>query len=427
MTTQDRIHVIIAPFALSAALLLTLASRAPAAENPFHRGIGISQVMNWATVEPGDQRVYAYPPFPDPSSMLTSRELGALRGAGFDFLRLAVDPGPFLQFQGARRDALDRVLRDRVNQILAAGLSVIVDFHPSDANPDYTATALTRGVDTAVFQSYLRLLARTAGWLDAFHSGRVALELMNEPPVSAQSWQPMLDAAYAAIRARAKDLLIVLDGGDEASAAALRAVRTDALAKDANALFTFHYYDPYQFTHQGAPWNAAKYLTDVPYPALARPLDDSLSATTATIAASDLSPSDRIAAEADALRRLESYRLSGFDRGDIARTFDSVAVWAQSHAVPAERVLLGEFGARKTSLQAAGGRAAERAQWFRDVREAAQAHGFGWAVWTYRDSGGFDLARSDASDELDPAITAALGLPAAARQFGLRAAGTDYP
>ena len=46
---------------------------------------------------------------------------------------------------------------------------------------------------------------------------------------------------------------------------------------DPATLLSFHYYDPYQFTHQGAPWVAARYLTDVPYPALGRSLQDSSS------------------------------------------------------------------------------------------------------------------------------------------------------
>jgi hypothetical protein len=59
------------------------------------------------------------------------------------------------------------------------------------------------------------------------------------------------------------------------------------------------------------------------------------------------------------------------------------------------------------------------------VREEAEAHGFGWAVWTYRGSGGFGLVGSETSDELEPGVAAALGLsqispvdaaPAAANQ-----------
>lgn len=415
MASLKRIPVMLALAAWAAAWLIGAAAAAgipgPAEAGPgFRRGINVYQAMHWATVEPGPGHAFAYPPFPDPSIALTAAELQALRRTGFDFVRFTVDPGPFLELLGTRRDELDRMLIGTVSRILAAGLSVVVDFHPSEAQPDYTGKALTRGVETPVFQAYLRLLARSTGLLEQPHSRRIALELMNEPPVAASAWQPMLEAAYAAVRSRSTDLLVVLDGGEEASPAAMTAIRTAALVKDQAALFTFHYYAPYQFAHQGASWNAARYLADVPYPALARPLQDSLDATAEAIARSDLSQQEKSRATLDARARLEGYRRSAFDGRTIAEEFNRVADWARSQDLPPERILLGEFGARTSEPQLHGGRVAERARWFHDVRDAAQAHGFGWAAWAYRDIGGFGLVRSATSNEIEPAIADALGL-----------------
>ncbi len=414
-------------FALTVVWVFIFAAQADSADNgtSFRRGIGISHAMAWARIEVGPAHSFAFPPFSDQGNALTRDELRTLRRTGFDFVRLAVDPGPFLQFQGPHRAALDDILMDRVRRILAAGLSVVVDFHPSDLHSDYTARALTAGLDTPAFRDYLRMLERTAGLLDRLHSKKVALELMNEPPVHAGAWQPMLEAAYAVVRHRSTDLPLVIEGGDEASAADLVAMRTAPFANDDALLFSFHYYDPYQFTHQGAPWNAARYLTDVPYPALARPLADSLDATAAAIAATDLERDAKSSAYRDAQRQLESYRRSAFDRNTIAQKFDDIANWARARGVPSARLMLGEFGARNTELQLDGRRASERAQWFRDVREEAEAHGFGWVAWTYRGSGGFGLVGSETGDELGPGVAAALGLsqlspvdaaPAAANQ-----------
>ncbi len=342
------------------------------------------------------------------STQSLGNELKALRRTGFDFVRLAVDPGPFLQFQGSRRDHLDDMLMERVRLIRSSGLSVVVDFHPSDLHEDYTAQALTRGAGSPVFQAYTRLLVRTAVLLDRLPSRGVALEIMNEPPVPPGRWQPMLDAAYAAIRARAPRLLLVLDGGDEGSAEG--ALGLGKFADDPAALLSFHYYDPYQFTHQGAPWVAARYLSDVPYPALGRSLQDSLDASAASIASSDLPSSQRALAIQDARQRLESYRRSAFDRGTIAQSFERVAGWARDHRVPPDRIILGEFGARRQDGPLGRARNAERAQWLRDVREEAEARGFIWAAWVYRDTGGFSLLRDENGTELDPVVIEALGL-----------------
>jgi endoglucanase len=354
-----------------------------------------------------------------------------LQRTGFDFVRLAVDPGPFLQLQGSRRDVLDRMLVERVKLILASGLAVIVDFHPSDMQPDYTAQALTAGVTSPVFQSYLQLLERTAGLLGDLRSNHVALELMNEPPVQAGAWQPMLEAAYAAARSRSASLLLVIEGGNEASPGALMAMQTARFAQDPAALFSFHYYEPYQFTHQGASWNPARYLADVPYPARARPLDNSLNATAALIARSDISEPQKALAYQDAQARLNNYRASGFDAGTIANDFARVAHWAHAQGIPNSRILLGEFGARETPLQHVGARAAERAQWFHDVRAAAGANGFGWAVWAYRGGGGFALAQSDADNDIEPDVAQALGLnvvsPRKAASLPAPRAATETP
>lgn len=393
---------------------LALPAKAFGDDIKFRRGIGISHVMAWAAIAPGSAGEFVYPPFADVNDAQLSVELQTLRRGGFDFVRLAVDPGPFLQFEGSRRDEVDRVLRGRVNLILASGLSVIVDFHPSDMQPAYTAQALTAGLRSAVFDSYLRMLQRTAALLGRLPSGRVALELMNEPPVAPDLWQPMLEAAHAAARAGSPDLPLVLEGGDEASAPALMKTSVARFAGDGAVFYAFHYYDPYQFTHQGASWNAARYLADVPYPARAGSLDDALAATAAVIAATTLSEPNKALAYQDAQARLESYRASGFDADSIATTFAQIADWVRSQGIPPDRVMLGEFGARETPLQLTGARARERAQWFHDVRQAAEANGFGWAVWAYRGGIGFTLARGDASNEIEPAIAAALGLSASA-------------
>lgn len=381
----------------------------------FRRGIGIAHAMGWAEAEPRPSRAYVFPPFADTSRVLAADELMALRRAGFDFVRLAVDPGPFLQERGPRRDALDAILLERVRLILAAGLAVMVDMHPGDTHEGYDSKALTQGAETPGFIEFVALLVRTAGLLDDLRSPRVALELMNEPVVSSPAWQPMLEAAYAAVRRRTRTLPLVLGGGQEGLPEGMMRMSTRFAQDDPAALFTFHYYEPYQFTHQGASWNAARYLADVPYPALARPLAESMAATNEKIGKSNLPAAQKAAALLDARRQLESYRRSAFDRAAVARSFDRIVAWARGSRIDPRRILLGEFGARRSEPQSPGGRDAERAAWFRDVREEAEARGFSWAVWVYRGSGGFGLTQGETGTLLEPGVAHALGLSATPR------------
>ncbi|MPZ37716.1 MAG: cellulase family glycosylhydrolase [Rhizobiales bacterium] len=399
-----------------AAWLAMLPAQAQPEPAPFRRGVAIAHSMAWAQVEPPPSKAFVFPPFAEPNYRLTTAELQAVRRAGFDFVRLAVDPGPFLQFQGARRDRLDRILLDQVRMILSSGLAVIVDFHPSDMHPQYTGAALTKGAATPALRDYLRLLERTAALLDGLKSPRVAFELMNEPPISPQAWQPMLEAAYHAARRHAPHLLLVLPGASEGMVEGLLGLRAAPFRSDPAVLYTFHYYEPFQFTHQAASWNAARHLADVPYPANARPLQDSQDATAAVIAASNLSQTQKVIAGIDARRLLESYRRSGFDRAAIAKSLDRIVAWAQSNGVPPNRIFLGEFGVLKSVGLLHAARAAERRQWFADVRAEAEARGFIWAAWVYRGPGGFALTEDDRDIDVDPGIIAALGLKPRTRQ-----------
>jgi endoglucanase len=378
-----------------------------AAKSEFRRGMGISHIMAWAPLEGGGSKSFVYPPFSYPDAAFTN-ELRELRRVGFDFVRFAVDPGPFLQWHDARRDSLERMLIAKVRLILSCDLSVIVDFHPSDMHPNYLGAKIAAGWDAPLFEEYVRLLARTAASLDALGSSRVALEIMNEPPPVTRAWRPMLDQAYATVRESAPKLLLVLDGGEEGNLEGT--TQLDAFRDDPNILFSFHYYRPWQFTHQGLAGMAAQYLTDVPYPARARPIQASIEATAATVALTNLAPSQKRQAEAGARNALESYGASSFGRSTIADDFDKMARWARDHSVPMHRVILGEFGAMDNAQRGRATRPAERLRWISDVREEADAHGFAWAAWVHSGSIGFSLVRQAGSPELEPAIVRALGL-----------------
>jgi hypothetical protein len=75
-----------------------------------------------------------------------------------------------------------------------------------------------------------------------------------------------------------------------------------------------------------------------------------------------------------------------------------------------ERIILGEFGARRQDGLLGETRNAERARWIRDVREEAEARGFIWAAWVYRGFGGFSLLQNENGTDLDPIFIEALGL-----------------
>ena len=403
--------------ALTLALLIT-STLAVSAETKgpghFRRGASVYSLLGWGDLKPGDTSHYRPAPF---ATSLDSAPDALLRNAakaGFDFIRLSVDPGPFIQLTGAPRDQLDRLLLRDVHRLRSFGFAAIVDIHPNAQVPAYNSYGYTDAVDSPGFRAYAALLRRTARLLQGLDDPEVALELMNEPPnnpdpESTALWQTMLERFHAAARAEAPRLLLVLSGAQ----ADLPAVDT-AQFKSSNVLYTFHYYEPHDFTHQGVPAGDGeddyrRYLAGLPYPArLVRNETDLVIGNVASNPGLDPATRTRILAEA--LEKVAAYRASGFDRKTIRGYFQTIAGWAARNGIPADHIILGEFGvARRFENQDCADPASAEA-WTRDVREEAESHGFGWAVWALTGGSFMRVAVAEGSTTLDRGTLAALGL-----------------
>lgn len=388
------------------------ATSGPGGDIPlFRRGIGVSHALGWAEVT-GDGS-YGDAPFSAPRFCFDAAQRQAIRAAGFDFVRLAVDAGPFLAFRDTARDRLDALLLQTVRDLLAADLGVIVDLHPSAMNPAYRPAALTAGMDTPNFRAVLALQQRLAGLLEhvaengaSAGAPRLAFELMNEPEIPQPIWQPMLEACYRAARKGSARLPLVLGGGSMNAAAALTTLDRRPFAGDPRLIYTYHDYAPWQFTHQGVRGSPAYALDAIPYPAPASP-EVMTAATRQRIASLGL---DGAALEQADKAKRSLPRYAGFDRSSLEKTFRQVNAWRIAQHLPAQAVLLGEFGIHRTPYMATPEGAAAREHWLRDMRELAEAHGFAWSAWTYAGTGGFALAENDTGPGFDAATRRALGL-----------------
>jgi endoglucanase len=221
----------------------------------FHRGVAIHNMMNWAAVEPSDPNRYVFPAFVGPNYETSDALLRNVAAAGFDFVRLTIDPGPFLQFTGSKREALDQQLKGAVERLLRNGFCVLVDFHPVSQVPKYAPEKLVQAEDDPLFIAYAGVIGRTAHLLATLHTNRVALEVMNEPqygwdPATTVRWQRLLEHLHREARAEAPDLLLVLTGARGGDIKGLLALNPEPF-KRSRVLYSFHYYEPHDFTHQG--------------------------------------------------------------------------------------------------------------------------------------------------------------------------------
>jgi endoglucanase len=386
----------------------------------FRRGVAIHNMMNWATVRDTEPKQYIVPAFVGPAYETPDALLRNVAAAGFDFIRLTIDPGPFLQFSGADREGLDRHLVAVVERFLSHGFCVIVDFHPNDQVAEYAAERLVRSIEDPVFHAYVGLVKRTAGLLAGFQTDRVALELMNEPQygwdqTTAERWQRMLEQLHGAARSAATNLLIVLTGARGGDDKGLIAVDPRPFA-GSRVLFSFHYYKPYEFTHQGvksaqpSAWTW-QFISGLPYPAQAGDPDRVWHGIEQNILADNaLDPAGKRRALRDVRERVASYIAGGFSRKDVAADFDVVADWAKRYRIDPHSILLGEFGVTRTYGNYRASDPASQEAWMRDVRSEAERRGFRWALWALSGYGGMALVEKDGSAALDPVSLRALGL-----------------
>jgi len=304
--------------ALSVALSGFAASSAPAAapavalhasDQPFKRGVN----------------VLGYDPYWTDASKrrFQWRHFAEIRKAGFDFVRM-----PLMAFRHMdAQNRLDSVwlakLDDVVREAQKAGLGIILDEHDFDSCSD----------DLDLCRAKLPAFWRQVAPRYAHAPRKVAFELLNEPhaKLDAANWNALFADLLSIVRKTNPTRIVVVGPTSWNSFKELPNLKLPA---DPNLLVTYHYYEPFHFTHQGASWAGdVKNLHGITWG----------------------TPEDRAAIKAD---------------------FDQVAAWSKANDRP---VLLGEFGAYDKS----GTPIAMRADWTASVRGEAERHGFGWAYWQF--------------------------------------------
>lgn len=93
----------------------------------------------------------------------------------------------------------------------------------------------------------------------------IIYEILNEPQIPQSEWYPIQKAVLDLIRSMDQKHTVVVTAADWGSLNTLYSMKP---YEDDNLIYTFHYYDPFIFTHQGANWSSKEVeaLKDVPFP-----------------------------------------------------------------------------------------------------------------------------------------------------------------
>jgi len=393
-----------------------LTSAAGASPSRFARGATLVEFFMFpATSGEGAAKAYAERPYHSAQAVLKQFNFDDLRRIGFDHLRIPVDVGPLMAGDEQRRADFLRDLDSVLAELQRAGLGAIVTLHPPSLRHELPETYLD-GPDGPKFTRYREVVERIAGALAMIHTGRVALEPMNEPQSECRrrngvDWTVYQELMVSRIRRIAPELPLFLTGGCWSNIEGIVLLDTDLL-RDPRNLVTVHFYYPFLFTHQTATWTMP-YLSGVvgvPYPAAEGSLVMTLSSTREQFRKialpANVSP---VLTQLKAEREVLKYFYEGQGPAQVEGWMRQVAEWQQRQRVDSDRIVFTEFGAMKQKVQGVVIDKGSRARWLHDASAEIERHGWGWTVFVLRDDP-FGIYDRMSDRYPDPALLRALRL-----------------
>ena len=392
---------------LACTLLLLVAALPVAAQQPpsLRRGINVGDYLAYP-------QSHDWPIFRGPRAATSDAELRRLAAAGFDFIRLPVEPSPFLDRSPGEVQAMEHRLVDFVKRITAAGMRVMVSgWARHETTPRWRAPQIVAARDSAELRAYLGFLKRIVVLLADVPQDRWVLQPMNEPQAACwrsdgPDWTLVQRDIHRELRAFAPRLTLVLTPGCWSKIDGLP--HLDLGGYDANTLVDVHYYEPYVFTHQGTTWGDQwiKSLAGLSFPPSRTDRQAATDASARLFITRDAAGG--AGAFAETLRKIDVYMREDFGPERIAKDFATLRAWADRNNVAPNRIVVGEFGAYRLPPEAKAADDGSRNRWLEAVRKAAEGQGFGWALYAYHSD--FGLVSDEATAAWDEGMVPALGL-----------------
>ena len=300
---------------------------------------------------------------------ITEKDVAYIAACGFDHVRVGFDQIVLEEEPFKYRERTFRCLDAFVGWCAKHRLNVVLNLHKAVGNycdiPEPVAL-----LDDITLQDRVSAL-----WLEIerrYHSrSEVAFELLNEVrDVDPAKWNVFADRMLGEIRAKNPTRPVVIGSTRWNSAETLKNLK---VWDDPNVIYTFHMYEPFEFTHQRGVLQAGPlyYNRTLEYPS------------------SDMA---RYRGFHELYGRTNSYaNVAAVDATFLAARMQGAADFAAAH--PDKVLWLGEFGTIRHAPPAS------RIAYMRDVIAFAKRHGLPYCVWNYlstpNDGNRFSLVDDD--------------------------------
>ena len=336
--------------------------------NKMGKGMNLSWMdQRWNGTEEAEQRDYL-----DLDNLpYIKKQIALMHDLGFQLLRFPVcfelwyeDEAPYNLLKPEHYPALDSVIRWTADK----KMMLIIDNHHGTLRPSHLAS------DTKRLCAVWDDIARRYKNSDAH---RIFFEIFNEPnEIPKAEWEHTAQEVISTIRKQAAHHTLIV-GASEWNG--LQALRSSTVFADTNIIYTFHFYDPFLYTHQGANWAGdAALTTGIPYPYRKK----------------DMPSIHPQAALTWAKGPFEQYATEGTYES-MNNKLNSIKEWSQDNQVP---IFCGEWGAYKKYTAGA-----DRCTYLYDVYTILQTLKIPNAMWEW--DAGFSFFESMPSkDDIVPCM-----------------------
>lgn len=321
---------------------------------PFSKGVNLT---NWFQASsPGsiDFSKYTYEDFSD------------IKSLGIDVIRLPINLHSMTL--GDPDQTLDPLFLFFLDQVITwaeeLDLYLILDNHtfdPSDATDPQIGDILN--------PVWLQMAQHFSS-----RSEKILYEILNEPHgISHELWNSIQGEVIETIRSVDSTHTIIVGGADFNSYNSLNKMPT---YEDDNLIYTFHFYDPFVLTHQGASWTTPSMvdLSGIPFPY-----------------ALEIMPRFPTSLQGTWVQgAFNNYNNEG-NANFIKQKIDIAAEFSRQRGVP---VFCGEFGVYIPNSDNQS-----RVNWYKVVVDYLNESGIAWTMWDYH--GGYGVFEEGGEDLFD--------------------------
>lgn len=296
------------------------------------------------------------------NNRFSTATLQLIKQKGFTYVRLPI--GENILFNPLNPSVLNAanltMVDNAVSNCINSGLGVTINLHcwKNDTDSLLAASAVYGAKVAAYWKS-------VAAFFKKYSTDKIYFEVYNEPHASSGGlttqgyswWQSVQQKLIQAIREAAPDHYIIAGGEGWNSIEGLKQLQPYNFSK---IIYTFHFYDPFLFTHQGASWAGwvpAVLGNNIPYPSSPAALAPLVAATTNT----------------ELKDALSWYGYQKINIDSLDKWIKVAVDWAAANKVP---LINNEFGSYSPNAPRQS-----RLNYLKDVRTVMEKYKIGWAMW----------------------------------------------